>query len=58
MLTPLLLQAGYDKTHAKHNLWGIIAPKAAYTTKHGEYFAITKRIDASPPIYQDAKDQT
>ena len=26
-LIPLLLTAGYDKAHAKHNLWGIIPPR-------------------------------
>ena len=40
-LTPLLLQAVYNKAHAKHNLWGIIYPKAAYSAKYGEPFATT-----------------
>ena len=26
-LTAILLQAGYDKAHAKHNLWVIISPQ-------------------------------
>ena len=29
-LTPTLLQAGYDKAHAKHNLWGIISLATDY----------------------------
>ena len=57
-LTPLLLQAGYNKAHAKHNLWGIIAPTEAYIVKYGEPFDIPERISAYPPILQYTIDQT
>ena len=57
-ITPLLLQVGYNKSHAKHNLWGIIPPADAYATKYGEAFTTLKRISAYSPILQDAIYQT
>ena len=57
-LTTLLLQVGYDKAHAKQNLWGIIYPVGNYTANYGDPFATSKRIHAYPPISQEAIDQT
>ena len=57
-LTPLLVQSGYNKAHAKHNLWGIIYLADAYAEKYGKVFATPERISAYPPISQDAIDQT
>ena len=57
-LIPLLLPAGYNKAHAKYNLWGIIPPADAYATKYGEAFTTLKRISAYSPILQDAIYQT
>ena len=57
-LTPLLLQVGYNKSHAKHNLWGVIAPEYAYVSNYSGTFAPPKRIGAYPPISQDAIDHT
>ena len=58
MLNPLLFQTGYDKAHAKHNLWGIIAPAESYAAKYGDNFSMPERIDDYPPISQDAINQT
>ena len=55
-ITPLLLQVGYNKSHAKHNLWGIIAPAGACAENYGEPFAPPKNIGAYPPILQEAID--
>ena len=55
-ITPLLLQVGYNKAHAKHNLWGIIAPAGACVENYGEPFAPPKNIGAYPPILQEAID--
>ena len=57
LLTPLLLQAGYNKSHVKHKLWGIIAPASAYAVNYSEPFATSECIGAYPLISQDAIDQ-
>ena len=49
VLTPILLQSGYDVTEGKHNLWGIIAPPATYLDKFGAAFPIPTRKGAYPP---------
>ena len=57
-LTPLLVQSGYNKAHAKHNLWGIIYLADAYAEKYGKPFATPERIGAYPPISQESINQT
>ena len=57
-LTPLLLQAGYNKAHAKHNLWGTIAPADAYAEKYGKPFTTPERIGTYTPNSQDAINYT
>ena len=49
-ITPLLLQVGYNKSHAKHIIWGIIATADAYTSKYSDIFATPERISAYPSI--------
>ena len=56
-LTSLLLQGGYDKAHAKHNIRGIIAPTDACAENYGDPFATPECIGDYPPILQDAIDQ-
>ena len=57
-INPILLQAGYNKAHAKHNLWGITSQYNVHATKYGEDVVMTKRIGIYPPVSQDAINQT
>ena len=57
-LTPILLQAGYNKSHAKHNVWVIIAPTADYLEAYKQAFVVPERIVAYPKIPKEEKDQT
>ena len=57
-LIPLILQSGYNKDHAKPNLWVIITSANAYAKKYDGTFVTTKCIGTYPPILQDAIDQT
>ena len=51
-LTPLLLQAGYNKVQNKNNLWVIIAPGSAYAVKYDEPFTTPTRIGAYHPPHR------
>ena len=57
-LAPILLQAGYDKSHAKHNLWGIISPAVDYLEVYKKASVVPERIGAYPKISKEEKYQT
>ena len=42
-ILPILLKIPYDQVEAAHNLSGLIAPSAKYTTKYGTSFKLPTR---------------
>ena len=49
-LSPILMTIPYDAIDNLHNLWGVIAPTAAYTTLYATAFPIPRKL----PFYDDA----